>query len=498
MVRALGRRCAPRGQCVGLRERGPRAASRPVPTRRRPAGRAGGERRIGAAPASANEVEREQLVEGAEAVRRRRARRSLPRDRARTARRRQPRARAAPAPSAGSDASSSASDAATAAGTATPATYGVVALGGRPRPQSPVLGRPPELLEVEGVAAAVAIDRRGAPGSTSASSASPAPRQSGSSAIRRAEGTASAADSRAGACRGRKPSASRTGASGSRRSRAASSSIDASSPQCRSSSTTTSGRSRASSSSSPRDGPVGAVALVGDGSRLAVAARAATRDDPAQLVHELGAPVLVEVELLGRDVGVERVDPDAERHVALELRRRAREHEEALLLRRLRTLSEQVCLADARLALHRDARRRRRSEGPSSAASSCSSSDSRPTVGDAVFDSTPLRPYSRVSELRFRESSPMISRLGQGKLTPCRSSFFITDTPPAECAAAFAAWTGFRSPLRHGQQRRRCLAGGHALWWRVQADDSAEALSLLPPFLARRTTPIEVRDVEIP
>ena len=69
---------------------------------------------------------------------------------------------------------------------------------------------------------------------------------------------------------------------------------------------------------------------------------------------------------------------------------------------------------------------------------------------------------------------------------------------PRECAAAFAAWTGFRSPLRHGHAASTCLTGGHALWWRVQADDSVEALSLLPPFLARRTTAIEVRDVEIP
>jgi len=69
---------------------------------------------------------------------------------------------------------------------------------------------------------------------------------------------------------------------------------------------------------------------------------------------------------------------------------------------------------------------------------------------------------------------------------------------PGECAAAFAAWTGFRSPLRQGRAASTCLAGGHALWWRVQAADSREALSLLPPFLARRTVPIEVRDVEIP
>jgi hypothetical protein len=69
---------------------------------------------------------------------------------------------------------------------------------------------------------------------------------------------------------------------------------------------------------------------------------------------------------------------------------------------------------------------------------------------------------------------------------------------PAECAAAFAAWTGFRSPLRHGSAASTCLAGGHGLWWRVQATDAAAALALLPLFVARRTTPIEVREIEIP
>ena len=69
---------------------------------------------------------------------------------------------------------------------------------------------------------------------------------------------------------------------------------------------------------------------------------------------------------------------------------------------------------------------------------------------------------------------------------------------PAECAAAFAAWAGFQSPLRHGSAASTCLAGGHALWWRVQAADAAAALAMLPLFVARRTVPIEVRDIEIP
>ena len=69
---------------------------------------------------------------------------------------------------------------------------------------------------------------------------------------------------------------------------------------------------------------------------------------------------------------------------------------------------------------------------------------------------------------------------------------------PHECAAAFAAWTGFSSPLRHQLAASTCLVGGHALWWRVQAADAAAALALLPRFVARRTVPIEFRDVEIP
>jgi hypothetical protein len=69
---------------------------------------------------------------------------------------------------------------------------------------------------------------------------------------------------------------------------------------------------------------------------------------------------------------------------------------------------------------------------------------------------------------------------------------------PDDCAAAFAAWTGFDSPLRHQQATSTCLTGGHSVWWRVRAEDPAAALALLPRYVARRTVPIEVRDVEIP
>jgi hypothetical protein len=69
---------------------------------------------------------------------------------------------------------------------------------------------------------------------------------------------------------------------------------------------------------------------------------------------------------------------------------------------------------------------------------------------------------------------------------------------PDDCDTAFAAWSGFTSPLRHSAAPSTCLAGGHAIWWRVPAGDVAQALALLPDYVARRTTAVAVRDVTIP
>lgn len=68
----------------------------------------------------------------------------------------------------------------------------------------------------------------------------------------------------------------------------------------------------------------------------------------------------------------------------------------------------------------------------------------------------------------------------------------------AECDAAFAAWNGFDSPLRHRVVPSTCLAGGHWLMWHVRAVDADAALALLPRFVRRRAWAVEVRDVEIP
>jgi hypothetical protein len=69
---------------------------------------------------------------------------------------------------------------------------------------------------------------------------------------------------------------------------------------------------------------------------------------------------------------------------------------------------------------------------------------------------------------------------------------------PGECRAAFAAWKGFDSPLRHGLAPSTCLAGGHAVWWQVDASDRHAALALLPDYVAERTEVRRVHDVLIP
>jgi hypothetical protein len=69
---------------------------------------------------------------------------------------------------------------------------------------------------------------------------------------------------------------------------------------------------------------------------------------------------------------------------------------------------------------------------------------------------------------------------------------------PRECGVVFASFKGHRSPLRHRVTLASCASGGHAIWWAVEAADDVQALGLLPPYVAERTTATPVREVEIP
>ena len=62
----------------------------------------------------------------------------------------------------------------------------------------------------------------------------------------------------------------------------------------------------------------------------------------------------------------------------------------------------------------------------------------------------------------------------------------------------FASFKGHESPLRHRATVTTCRSGGHAIWWNVEATSEDEALRLLPPYVADRTTAARVDEVEIP
>jgi hypothetical protein len=69
---------------------------------------------------------------------------------------------------------------------------------------------------------------------------------------------------------------------------------------------------------------------------------------------------------------------------------------------------------------------------------------------------------------------------------------------PEECGVVFTAFRGHPSTLRHQPTIASCRTGGHAIWWTVEAQSAEDALRLLPPYVATRTTATLVNEVEIP
>ena len=67
-----------------------------------------------------------------------------------------------------------------------------------------------------------------------------------------------------------------------------------------------------------------------------------------------------------------------------------------------------------------------------------------------------------------------------------------------ECAVVFASWRGVDSPLRHSSATSTCEFDGHGIWWTVDAGSEADALGMLPPYVAARTTATKISEVQIP
>jgi hypothetical protein len=69
---------------------------------------------------------------------------------------------------------------------------------------------------------------------------------------------------------------------------------------------------------------------------------------------------------------------------------------------------------------------------------------------------------------------------------------------PDECGVVFASFRGHQSTLRHRSTVASCHSGDHAIWWQVDAASEADALALLPFYVAARTTATAVQEVVIP
>jgi hypothetical protein len=67
-----------------------------------------------------------------------------------------------------------------------------------------------------------------------------------------------------------------------------------------------------------------------------------------------------------------------------------------------------------------------------------------------------------------------------------------------DCGVVFASFQGHDSPLRRRPTLASCRSGGHAIWWTVEAASEADALALLPSYVAERTTVASVSAVDIP
>jgi hypothetical protein len=84
------------------------------------------------------------------------------------------------------------------------------------------------------------------------------------------------------------------------------------------------------------------------------------------------------------------------------------------------------------------------------------------------------------------------------KITVVRRYLLSHSHSESECAAAFAAWSGVESRLRHQRTIAGCEHGDHRVFWIVEAENEESALELLPGFVASRTEVTPVRDVLIP
>lgn len=92
----------------------------------------------------------------------------------------------------------------------------------------------------------------------------------------------------------------------------------------------------------------------------------------------------------------------------------------------------------------------------------------------------------------------MSSRAARRKIRPMSRYLLQHCHRPHECGVVFASFKGCESPLRHRPTLASCRTGGHEIWWTVEATSEADALALLPTYVAERTSVALVSEVQIP
>ena len=85
-----------------------------------------------------------------------------------------------------------------------------------------------------------------------------------------------------------------------------------------------------------------------------------------------------------------------------------------------------------------------------------------------------------------------------GTLVACPVTWFTTATSHTSAVSRSPPSRGTKARCAEQATLASCASGGHAIWWAVEAATEAEALALLPFFVAERSTVTRVSEVEIP
>jgi hypothetical protein len=220
-----------------------------------------------------------------------------------------------------------------------------------------------------------------------------------------------------------------------------------------------------------------------------------------QDTRQLDANVVVQgLEAMRREAGdvfVERVDERPERQIPFEFPRGPREHELAASVGPARELRQESGLADARFAHECEHRRVPPLERPDYVVEQLKLSVSSHEV--FLEQRHPFRRGpTREPDRNNQGVAPMPARPRGTRLGIVPGFLLHHRHEPQECGVVYGAFRGYCSPLRHQATLASCRAGGHEIWWTVDAASEEDALALLPFFVAERTTAAAVSQVDIP